>query len=244
MLLKCCTQYTSKFGKLSSGHRTRKYQFSFQSHREAMPKNVQTTVQLGSFHMLARLCSKSFKLSFSSVWTENLQMDKLGFEEEEEPEIKLPTIFGSWRKQGSSRKKTSTFASLTTLKALTIWITADHGKFLKRWEWPNHLTCLLRSLYAGQEETVRTGHGTMDIWTMVQNWERSKTRLCTVERLLMNHAKMLGFSASRGEEFNPEPETRLGRSELLCNKVLLKYKGDRESFWHRHQKGVERVPSC
>ena len=50
------------------------------------------------------------------------------------------------------------------------------------------------------------------------------------ERLLLNHAKMLGFLASGGEEFNPGPETRLDRSELLCNKVLLKYKGDRESF--------------
>ena len=62
------------------------------------------------------------------------------------------------------------------------------------------------------------------------------------ERLLLNHAKMLGFLASGGEEFNPGPEMRLDHSELLCNKVLLKYKGDRESFWHRHQKGVERVP--
>ena len=49
------------------------------------------------------------------------------------------------------------------------------------------------------------------------------------ERLLLNHEKMLGFLASRGE-FNPGPETRLDSSELLCNKVLLKYKGDRESF--------------
>ena len=48
------------------------------------------------------------------------------------------------------------------------------------------------------------------------------------ERLLLNHAP--GFLAPGGEEFNPGPETRLDRSELLCNKVLLKYKGDRESF--------------
>ena len=54
MLWKCCTQYASKFGKLSSGHRTRKSQFSFQSQRKAMPKNVQTTTQLHSFHMLAK----------------------------------------------------------------------------------------------------------------------------------------------------------------------------------------------
>ena len=50
------------------------------------------------------------------------------------------------------------------------------------------------------------------------------------ERLLLNHAKTPGFLAPGGEEFNPGPETRLDCSELLCNKVLLKYKGDRESF--------------
>ena len=44
--VKCCTQYTSKFGKLSSGHRTGKGQFSFQSPKKAMPKNIQTTAQL------------------------------------------------------------------------------------------------------------------------------------------------------------------------------------------------------
>ena len=49
------------------------------------------------------------------------------------------------------------------------------------------------------------------------------------KRLLLNK-KTPGFLASRGEEFNPGPETRLDRSGLLCNKVLLKHKGDRESF--------------
>ena len=49
------------------------------------------------------------------------------------------------------------------------------------------------------------------------------------ERLLLNHANTPGFLAPGGEEFNPGPETRLDRSELLCNKVLLKYKGDRKS---------------
>ena len=53
--------------KLSSGHRTGKGQFSFQSQRRAMAKNGQTTIQLCSFHILARLCSKSFKLGFSSI---------------------------------------------------------------------------------------------------------------------------------------------------------------------------------
>ena len=59
MLLKCCTQHVSKFGKLGSGPRIGKGQFSFQSQRRA--------VQLHSFSMLVRLCSKSFKLLFSSM---------------------------------------------------------------------------------------------------------------------------------------------------------------------------------
>ena len=56
----------SKFGKLSSGHRTGKGQFSFQSQRKGMPKNVQTTAQL-HFYMPVRECSKSFKLGFNST---------------------------------------------------------------------------------------------------------------------------------------------------------------------------------
>ena len=62
MLLKCCIQYISKFRKHSSGYRTGKGQYLFQSKRRAIPKNVQTTLQLCSFHMLARLWSKSFKV--------------------------------------------------------------------------------------------------------------------------------------------------------------------------------------
>ena len=61
MLSKCCTQYASKFGKLSSGHRTGKGLFSFQPQRKALPKNTQTTTQLYSSHMLSKLCSKSSK---------------------------------------------------------------------------------------------------------------------------------------------------------------------------------------
>ena len=54
VLLECCTQYARKFGKLSSSHRTEKGWFSFQFQRKAKQKNVQTTVQLHSFHMLAK----------------------------------------------------------------------------------------------------------------------------------------------------------------------------------------------
>ena len=87
-------------------------------------------------------------------------MFKLDLEKAEEPEIKLPTSAGSQKKQGNSRK-TSTSVSLTALKPLTVWITTN-WKILKDMVIPDHLTCLLRNLYAGQEATVRTGHGTTD----------------------------------------------------------------------------------
>ena len=103
-----------------------------------MPKNAQTTAQLCSFHMPARLCSKSFKLGFSSMWTENFQMHKLGLKGREEPEIELSTFAGSQRKQGTSRK-ISTSASLTMLKPLTVWITTNCVKFLKRREYQTTL---------------------------------------------------------------------------------------------------------
>ena len=87
-------------------------------------------------------------------------MFKLVLEKAEEPEIKLPTSAGSLKKQESSRK-TSISALLTMPKPLTV----DHNKLwkiLKEMGIPDHLTCLLRNLYAGQEATVRTGHGTTD----------------------------------------------------------------------------------
>ena len=87
-------------------------------------------------------------------------MLKLVLEKAEEPEIKLPTSAGSWKKQESSRK-TSISAFLTMPKPLTVWITI-YWKILKETGIPDHLTCLLRNLYAGQEATVRTGHGTTD----------------------------------------------------------------------------------
>ena len=87
-------------------------------------------------------------------------MFKLVLEKAEEPEIKLPTSTGSWKKQESSRK-TSISALLTTPKPLTVWTTTNR-KILKEIGIPDHLTCLLRNLYAGQEATVRTRHGTME----------------------------------------------------------------------------------
>ena len=133
MLLRCYIQYASKFGKLNSGQRTGKDHSTSQSQRRAVPKNAPTTAQLHSFHTLARLCSKSYKVGFCSMWTENSQKYKLDSEGAEKLETKLLTCAGLWRKPESSRK-ISTSASLTMQKPLTVWTTGNDGISLKKWE--------------------------------------------------------------------------------------------------------------
>ena len=86
-------------------------------------------------------------------------MFKLDLEEAEEPEIKLRKSVGSSK---NSSRNTSTSALLTMPKPLTMWITTNCGKILKEMGIPDHLICLLRNLYAGQEATARTDQGTTD----------------------------------------------------------------------------------
>ena len=113
-------------------------------------------------------------------------MFQLVLEKAEEPEIKLPASTGSWKKQESSRK-TSISALLTMPKPLTVWITIN-WKILKEMGIPDHLTCLLRNLYAGQEATVRTGHGTTD-WSQTG---KGVHQGCTLSPCLFNlHAEYI-----------------------------------------------------
>ena len=93
-------------------------------------------------------------------------MFKLGLEKAKEQETKLPTSAGSLNKQKSSRK-ISTSALWTMPKPLTGWTTKKLLNILKEMGIPDHLTWLLRNLYAGQEATVRTGHGTTD-WLQME----------------------------------------------------------------------------
>ena len=85
---------------------------------------------------------------------------KLDLEKAEEPENKLPTSVRSLKKQENTGK-TFTSALLTIPKPLIVWITTN-WKILREMGISDHLACLLRNLYAGQEPTVRTGHGTTD----------------------------------------------------------------------------------
>ena len=113
----------------------------------------------------SKICSKFSKPGFNSTWTVNFQMFKLVLEKVEEPEIKLPTSIGSLKKQESSRK-TSTSALLTTPMPFDCVNHSKLWKILKEMGIPDYQTCLLRNTYAGQEATVRTGHGTTD-WLQI-----------------------------------------------------------------------------
>ena len=93
----------------------------------------------------------------------NFQVFKLDLEKSEEPEIKLPTSVGSLKKQENSRKTSTSFDYAKAFDCL------DHNKLrkiLKEKAIPDHLTCILRNLYAGREATVRTGYGTTD-WLQI-----------------------------------------------------------------------------
>ena len=107
-------------------------------------------------------------------------MFKLDLEKAEEPEIKLPISVGSLKKQERSRK-TSISALLTMPKPLTMWITTN-WKILQVMGIPDHLTCLLRNLYTGQEATVRTEHETTD-WFQIGEGVRQG---CILSPCLLN----------------------------------------------------------
>ena len=122
---------------------------------------------------------KFSKPGFSNMRTVNFQIFKLDLEKPEEPEIKLATSAGSSKKQ--QFQKNIYFCFTDYAKAFDC---VDHHKLwkiLKEMGIPDHLTCLLRNWYAGQEATVRTGQ-----WNnrLVPNWERSTSRLCIVTLLI------------------------------------------------------------
>ena len=110
-------------------------------------------------------------LGFSIMQTKNFQMSKLDLEKEEEPEIKLPTFSGPQRKPGNSRKNINLCFN-GYAKAFDHVDCNKLWKALKQMRAPDHLTCLLRKLYAGQEAAVRTLYGTTD-WFKIKKgvWE-------------------------------------------------------------------------
>ena len=166
MLWKCCTQYASKFGK-QQGPQDWKRSFFHSNPEVRQQKMVQITIQLHSFHMLERLCSKFFKLCFSSMWLDNFQMYQRNQRSNCQHQLE---------KQSNSNIYIYLSIYLPThihfcfIDYAITFEYVDHNKLwniLEEMGISDHLTCLLRNLYAGQEATFRTGHGTSDwfqIW--------------------------------------------------------------------------------
>ena len=167
----------------------------------------------------------------------NFLMFKLDLEKTEEPEIKLPTSAGSWKKEESSRK-TSISALLTMPKPLTVWITIN-WKILREMGIPDHLTCLLRNLYASQEAAVRTGHGTTD-WFQIG---KGVPQGCILSPCLFNfYAEYIMRNAgleeapdgikTAGRNINnlryADDTTLMAESEEKLKSLLMKMKGESE----------------
>ena len=146
-------------------------------------------------------------------------------------------------KQESSRK-TSVSALLTMSKTLTMWVTINCEKFWKRWEYQTILTCLLRNLYAGQEATVRIGHGTVDWFQIGKGCILSPCSCNLYAEHIMRNAGLDEAQAGikiTGRNINnlryADDTTLMAESEEKLNKLLMKLKEGREKVvkrrsWH------------
>ena len=133
MLLKCFIQYASKFGKVSSDHRTGKSFFISTPQKGNVKKcsNYDTIVLISH---ASNVMLKILHARLQKCMNQELQMYKLDLENAEEPEVQLPASVGSSKKQEWSRE-TFAAALLTMPKPLTVWMTTNCGKFLKWWEY-------------------------------------------------------------------------------------------------------------
>ena len=139
-----------------------------------------SNTRLHSSHTLSKTMLKILQARLQHYVNWEIPDIQAGFRKGRKPEIKLSVSTGWWKKQESSRK-TSNSASLATPKPLTVWITTNR-KILQEMETLDHLTCLLRNLYEGQEATVRTRHGTD--WFQIG---KAVHQGCVLSPCLVNH---------------------------------------------------------
>ena len=134
MLWKCCSQYVSKFGKLSSGQRTGKGQFSFQSQRKAIPKNAQTYHTIALISHASKVMLKILQARPQQYVNCELPGVQAGFRKVRGTRNQIANIH--WIiKKARVPEKASISSLLTMWKPLTVWIKINCGKFWKRWEY-------------------------------------------------------------------------------------------------------------
>ena len=164
MLWNCCTQYASKFGKLSSGHRTGKGQFSFLSFaKKGNAKECSNYHTVAVISHASKMMLKIFQARLQQYMNWELPDVQAAFRKGRGTRDQYVNIHWIIEKAREFQKNIYFFFTDYT-KILTVWITAN-WKIPKEMRIPDHLTCLLTNLYAGQEATVRTQHGIMDWFT-------------------------------------------------------------------------------
>ena len=162
---RCFIQFVSKSGRPSSGHRTGNGQSSSQLPRRVVLKNVLTIGQLHPSSMLVRSCLKSCMLGFSIMWTKNFQISKLGLKRKRNQRSNSQHLLDYRESKGIQKN-----IYLCFINYATNFDYVDHNKLwktLREMGISDHLTCLLRNLYAGQEATVRTPYRTTD-WFKIE----------------------------------------------------------------------------
>ena len=167
MLLRCCTQYASKFGKLSSGHRTGQGQFSYQSQRKAMPKECSNYHTIALISHAGKVMLKILQARLQQYVNCELSNVQAGFRKGRGTRDQIANV--QWIiKKAREFEKNIYFCFIVYAKAFDC---VDHNKLwkiLKEMGIPDHLTCPLRNLYAGQEAIVRVGYGTTVYFSSVQ----------------------------------------------------------------------------
>ena len=149
MLLKCCTLYASKFGKLSSGHRTGQGQFSFQSQRKAMTKNVQTGALISR---ASKIMLKILQTMLQQYTNQELPYIQDGFRKGRETRDQIANI--RWIIEKAREFQRNIY--ICFINYAKAFDCVDHSKLwkiLKEMGIPDHLTCLVRNLYTSQEVT-------------------------------------------------------------------------------------------
>ena len=134
LLLKCCTQYASTLGKLNRGHRIGKGQFSSQSQRRVMPKNVQITIQLHSYLHARKVMLNVLQARLQQFVNQEFPDVQAGFRKGRRARDYIVSICWS-RQKAREFQKNIYFCFVDYAKALTAWIKTNCGKFLNRWEY-------------------------------------------------------------------------------------------------------------
>ena len=162
MQLKCCTQYASKFGKTSSGHRTGKGVF-IPIAKKGNDKECANYYTSALISHVSKVMPKILQVRLQPYMNWELPDVQAGFRKGRGTRDQIANI--CWIiKKARELQKNIYFCFIEYAKAFHC---ADHNKLwkiLKEMELPDHLTCLLRNLYAGQKATLRTGHETMDLF--------------------------------------------------------------------------------